>query len=96
MGTTRNVYANAEFNEVRLCRALICGVRNKTAANTIAYKTATRHKQRSAHSGTNTTSQLHVIKPSNLKARKMNCNTFTAQNNSSSNDRSCFTAQMQT
>jgi len=96
MGTTRNVYATAECNEVRLWRALICGVLNKTAANTIAYKTATKDKQRSAHSGTNTTSQLHVIKPSNLKAKKINCNTFTAQNSSSSNDRSCFTAQMQT
>lgn len=96
IGTTRKVYANAEFKDVRLCRALICGVLNKTAANTIAYKTATKDKHRSAHRGTNTTSQLHVIKPSNLRAKKMNCNMFTAQNSSSSKDRSCFTAQMQT
>lgn len=96
IGTTRNVYAKAEFKDVRLCLALICGVLNKTAANTIAYRTATKDKHKSAQRGTNTTSQLHVINPSNLNAKKMNCNTLTAQNNSSSNDLSCFAAQIQT
>ena len=96
MGTTRKVYARAEFKDVRLCLAFICGVLNKTAAKTIAYKTATSDKHRRAHKGTNTTSQLQVIKLSSLNAKKINCNTLTAQNNSSSKDRSCFTAHMHT
>lgn len=96
IGTTRNVYANAEFKDVRLCLALICGVLNKTAANTIAYRTATKDKDKSAQRGANTTSQLHVIKPSNLNAKKINCKIFTAQNNSSSNDRSCLAAHIHT
>lgn len=96
MGTTRNVYPRAEFKDVRLCLAFICGVLSNTAAKTIAYKTATSDKHNSAQRGTNTTSQLHEIKPSSLRARNINCSTFTAQNNSSSNERSCFTAQMHT
>lgn len=96
MGTTRKVYARAEFKEVRLCRAFICGVLNKTAANTIAYNTATSDKHNRAQRGTNTTSQLQVIKLSSLNAKKINCSTLTAQNSSSSKDRSCFTAQMHT
>lgn len=95
-GTTRDVYANAEYKDVRLCLALICGVLNKTAANTIAYSTATKDNDNSAQRGANTTSQLHVIIPSSFNAKKINCRIFTAQNNSKSNNRSCFAAHIQT
>lgn len=95
-GTTRKVYATAEFRDVLLCLAFIWGVLNNTAANTIAYRTATRDRHSNAQRGTNTTSQLQVTKPSSLSARNINCKIFTAQKSSNSNDRSCFTAQIHT
>lgn len=48
----------------------------------IVYRTPTSDKHITIHKGTKTTSHDQLIKPSNRKAKKINCRTFTAQNNS--------------
>lgn len=61
----------------------------------ILYRTATKLRHSTIQSGTKTTSQLHETSPSSLSGRNTNCSALTAQNSSSSNERSCLTAQTQ-